>query len=289
MARDRRDGKLVRETDPMHAIMTNIMPYRCDCEVYINQKMDVTQLVKYYEKQKKKNPNLTYYHMFVTMAAKVVFNKPLLNRFVINKKTYDRNEVSIAYTAKINSKDESKEILSVIKFDDNDNLDSVKDKVLGSVEKVRNSKDEGGVNGVMKVVANLPRPIMSLVVKTVQFMDRHDLLPQSIMDDNLYYSTMIVSNLGSIKGGAIYHHLAEFGTSSILFTIGEIKKEKMIMPSGKEEIRDVCEFGITLDERIADGVYFIKAAHMMQDILNNPKCLEDKLSDKIDDSLQLKY
>ena len=74
-----------------------------------------------------------------------------------------------------------------------------------------------------------------------------------------------------------------------MFTIGEIKKEKVIMPSGKEEIRDICEFGITLDERIADGVYFIKAAHMMQDILNNPKCLEETISTKLEDSLKLKY
>lgn len=289
MARDRRDGKLIVDKDPIHKIMMHVMPLRCDSDVYINQKMDVTELVKYYEKKKKTDKDLTYFHLFVTMIAKVIYNKPYLNRFVINKNTYQRNTVSVSYIAKVDFGDESKELLSVMEFDKEDTLKEVKEKVLNSVEKIRNSKEESGTNKILNIVTKFPNPIMGLIVKVVKFMDRHDLLPKDLIEDNLYYSTVIVSNLGSIKGGAIYHHLTDFGTNSILMTIGEIKKEKMLMPSGKEEIRDVCEMGITLDERIGDGVYFIKAAHLIQDILNNPNCLEDKVSEKIEDKDKLKY
>lgn len=289
MARDRRDGKLIVDKDPIHKIMMHVMPLRCDSDVYINQKMDVTELVKYYEKKKKTDKDLTYFHLFVTIIAKVIYNKPYLNRFVINKNTYQRNTVSVSYTAKVDFGDESKELLSVMEFDKEDTLREVKEKVLNSVEKIRNSKEESGTNKILNIVTKFPNPIMGLIVKVVKFMDRHDLLPKDLIEDNLYYSTVIVSNLGSIKGGAIYHHLTDFGTNSILMTIGEIKKEKMLMPSGKEEIRDVCEMGITLDERIGDGVYFIKAAHLIQDILSNPKCLEDKVSEKIEDKVKLKY
>ena len=290
MARDRRDGKVVRDSDPMHKIMLHIMPKRCDSDVYINQKFDVTELVKYYEKKKKDDPELTYFHLFVTMIVKVFYNKPYLNRFIINKTMYERNKVQVAYTGKINYKDESKEVLSVIDFNKDDTLNEVKDKVLASVKKVRNTKEEvTGTNDVMEFVSKFPKFMVALIVKVVKFMDNHDLLPNSLREDNLYYSSVIVSNLGSIKGGAIYHHLTDFGTSSILATIGEIKKEKVIMPSGKEEVRDMCEFGINLDERIADGVYFIKAAKMMQDILLHPETLEDKVGEKLEDKVQLKY
>ena len=47
-------------------------------------------------------------------------------------------------------------------------------------------------------------------------------------EDNLYYSSMILSNLGSIKCGAIHHNLTNFGTCSSLATIGEIKEETRI-------------------------------------------------------------
>ena len=290
MARDRRDGKVVKDSDPMHKIMLHIMPKRCDSDVYINQKFDVTELVKYYEKKKKDDPDLTYFHLFVAIIVKVLYNKPYLNRFIINKTMYERNKVQVAYTGKINYKDESKEVLSVIDFDKDDTLNEVKDKVLASVKKVRNTKEEvTGTNDVMEFVAKFPKFIIALIVKVVKFMDNHDLLPASLREDNLYYSSIIVSNLGSIKGGAIYHHLTDFGTSSILATIGEIKKEKIIMPDGKEEVRDMCEFGINLDERIADGVYFIRAAQMMQDILLHPETLEDKVGEKLEDKVKLKY
>ena len=50
---------------------------------------------------------------------------------------------------------------------------------------------------------------------------------------------------------------------------------------GKREERWVGEFGITLDERIADGVYYAKAVNLLEYILDNPKMLEGDCDDKI--------
>ena len=94
------------------------------------------------------------------------------------------------------------------------------------------------------------------------------------------YSSIIVSNLGSIKSGAIYHNLTNFGTSSILATIGEIVKE---------DDKYYCEFGINIDERIADGVYFVKSVKLMQDIMNEPEVLERRADEKVEESFKLKY
>lgn len=277
--KNRRDGKRVKDLDAMHALMPYIKPNRCDSDVFINQIMDVTELVKYYGKLKVKDKDITYFHMFITLIAKTIYNRPLLNRFIINKKYYDRNEVTIAFTSKINYEDKAKEILKVLTIEENDNLETIKTKTLKAVNEVRNAK-ESGTNSIMSIVSKLPNFIMSLVVKIVKFMDRHDLLPKSLIDDNLYYSTCIVSNLGSIKSGAIYHNLTDFGTSSILATIGEIKEE-----NGKY----FCELGINIDERIADGVYFVKSVKLMQEILNNPESLERNVNDKIEIKTKFKY
>lgn len=284
---NRRDGVRVKDLDSMHVLMPYIKPNRCDSDVFINQKMDVTELVKYYERMKKKYSDLTYFHLFLTLIAKTVYNKPLLNRFVVNKKFYDRKEVSIAFTAKVNYEDKSKEILSVIKVEENDNLLSIKDKTVKAVDNVRKSK-ESGTNNSVNVISKLPSFILSPVIGIIKWLDRHDLLPKSLIDDNLYYSTCIVSNLGSIHSGAIYHNLTDFGTSSILATIGEIKLEKVLI-DGKIESKYLCEFGINIDERIADGVYFVKAVRLMQDILNEPKLLEESVNEKIKETTKFKY
>lgn len=276
---NRRDGKRVKDIDAMHVLMPYIKPNRCDSDVFINQKLDVTELVNYYEDMKLKDNDLTYFHLFITLIAKTIYNRPLLNRFIVNKKYYDRNDVLIAFTAKVNYEDTSKEILKVIKIDPEDNLFSIKEKTLKAVSDVRNAKEEG-TNNIMNIIGKLPSFLMSLVVKVVKFMDRHDLLPKSLINDNLYYSTCIVSNLGSIKSSAIYHNLTDFGTSSILATFGEIKEENG---------RKYAEAGINIDERIADGVYFVKSVKLMQDILNNPKCLEGNVNDKIKETTKFKY
>lgn len=276
---NRRDGKRVKDIDAMHVLMPYIKPNRCDSDVFINQKLDVTELVKYYEEMKLKDNDLTYFHLFITLIAKTIYNRPLLNRFIVNKKYYDRNDVLIAFTAKVNYEDTSKEILKVIKIDPEDNLFSIKEKTLKAVSDVRNAKEEE-TNNIMNIIGKLPSFLISLVVKVVKYMDRHDLLPKSLINDNLYYSTCIVSNLGSIKSSAIYHNLTDFGTSSILATFGEIREENG---------RKYAEAGINIDERIADGVYFVKSVKLMQDILINPKCLEGNVNDKIKETTKFKY
>ena len=91
---------------------------------------------------------------------------------------------------------------------------------------------------------------------------------------------MIISNLGSLKCNGIYHNLTDFGTCSGLITIGEIQKET-IKEKNKTIDKYFCEFGITFDERVADGFYFIKSLHLMQYILNNPEILEHAAKEKV--------
>ena len=65
-------------------------------------------------------------------------------------------------------------------------------------------------------------------------------------------------------------------------TIGKIHKENVVMSDGSTEIRDFCNFGITLDERIADGFYFVKSVQLFDYILQNPELLEGDANEKIE-------
>lgn len=280
--RNRRDGKLVKNIDGMHVLMPYLKPNRCDSDVFINYKFDVTELIKYVEKKKKENPDekLTYFHVFVTAIGKVIYNRPLLNRFVVNKRYYDRNNVSIAFVAKGEFTDDSKEFMSTVNIEENDTLESIRKKVLDKVTKTRKS-DNNSTDKAVDLVGKLPKFIRDIAMSIFMFMDRHDLLPKSLCEDNIYYSSVLVSNLGSIDCGAIYHNLTDFGTSSILVTIGDIHKEQVLNKDGKKEIRAVCEFGINLDERIADGFYFIKSVKLLEEIFKNPEKLEEPANSKI--------
>lgn len=286
---DRRDGKKVRDLDGMHNIMLELMPKRCDADVYSNVKIDVTNLKKYVEKYKKEHPEskITFFHAFAMAFGKVIYNKPLLNRFIINSTYYDRNEVVLAFVAKIAFEENSEEIMINIPIEKDDNIFTVRDKISSRVEKVRNTKTStddkrSGTNNIVDVVGHFPKFLRRAVVGILKSFDKHDLLPKDIMEDNLYYSTAILSNLGNLGIGSIYHHLTDFGTSSILATMGKIHKETIVDEKGKTKVIDVCDFGVNLDERIADGFYFAKSLLLLEYILKNPELLEGRADDKIE-------
>ena len=127
----------------------------------------------------------------------------------------------------------------------------------------------------------MPNIVRVPIVGLFKLFDKYGILPKTLTKDNLYYSSMIVSNLGSIKCGAIYHNINDFGTCSSLATIGEIKNEIVVNDKLEKNIRKICEFGINLDERIADGYYFAKSNKLLEYILNNPDILEEEMSKKI--------
>ncbi|MDD4407183.1 MAG: 2-oxo acid dehydrogenase subunit E2 [Bacilli bacterium] len=280
--KNRKDGIRVKNINAINAIIPHLKPSRADSDVYINMKMDVSELVKYYEKLKKKKEtkDITYFHMLCAAMGMVIYNRPLLNRFIINKKFYDRKDVSISFVAKKEFTDDSEETLNLVKIDKNDNLFSLSEKLNATVKEVRN-QSTNSTDDIVTLVGNMPKFMKSIIMGIIRFGDNHDLLPSSITDNLIYYSSVLVSNLGSINCGAIYHNLTDFGTNSILITIGEIKDEPVVI-DGKIEIRKMCELGANLDERIADGFYFVKSLKLFEHILNNPQLLENKSNTKID-------
>lgn len=279
---DRRDGYKVRNVDGIHKFLWRLKPRRNDSEVYINRKIDVDALVKYVEKKKKENPDvrLTYFHAFSTAIAKTVYNRPLLNRFMIKGNYYDRNNVTLSFVAKTAFEDGAKENLTVVHALEEDNINTLSEKMRESVNKVR-SNTNNSTDDIVDTLAKLPNWLFAFIVGILKFLDNHDWLPESVTGNSIYHSSILISNLGSIKCGAIYHNLTNFGTNSILITMGEIKDEPYINEKGKVEIHKFCEFGITLDERIADGFYYAQSVNLLEYIIKHPEMLEESVSEKV--------
>lgn len=269
----------------MQQISIDLKPQRCVSDVYINQKMDLTELCKYVEKKKKENPNLTFFHAFLAALGKVYYNRPYLNRFVANRHMYEHKDVVISFVAKIAFEDEAEEMMILVKIDEKDNINTISKKVLDKVKKIRESKkdklDKAGANKAIDVLGKLPNILRVPIVGLLKWTDKVGILPLSLVEDNLYYSSIIVSNLGSIGCGAIFHNITNFGNASALATMGVIQDEEVLI-NGKKEIRKLCEFGVNLDERIGDGFYFLKSIQLLQYIFDNPELLEGDANEKIE-------
>lgn len=282
MSRDRKDARRV-ELPAMMQCAIDLKPGRANSDVYINRKMDVTALVNYIQDKKSQGIHYTYFNAFMTAIGKVIYNRPKLNRFVANRHMWEHKTVSLAFVAKMTLNDVSEEIMLIVDIAPEDTLQTVTEKLNKKIENLRGTKvSKEGANSAMDVLAKLPNFIRVPIFGIIKSLDKHGLLPESLTGNNIYYSSMIVSNLGSIHCGAIYHNLTNFGSSSSLATMGEIKPEAVYMPDGSKEMRQMCEFGITLDERIGDGFYFAKSCRMIEYILAHPELLEEPANTKIE-------
>ena len=273
MSKDRRDGKYIKPTDAMHAIMPYLMEKRIESEVSKTETLDITNLMAWIDK---KNENLEFkFTLFQALAAvfvKTIYNRPYLNRFVQGHRMYDRRHVSISFVAKDKFSDEGEEKLIVLTINPKDNALGIAHKMAIDVFKTR-KQGTNDMDQSLKMLTKLPRFLTRIVVRFIKWLDYHGWVPKSLTEGDSNYSTLLLSNLGSIKCDSCYHHLNNYGTNSLVITIGTIKENK------KKYTIDITA---TLDERIADGFYFAKSIKLAQYILDNPDLLEENVSSKVD-------
>ena len=146
-------------------------------------------------------------------------------------------------------------------------------KTKEKVDKIR-SKQKGGIDGTADLLGKIPQFVRVPLIGLLKFFDKKGWLPKSLMDDNIYYSSAILSNLGTFKTNGIYHNLTNFGTASSLITFGEIKKEE----KGDKYFMNL---GATIDERIADGFYFCKALKLIEYMFAHPEVMLEEAGKKV--------
>lgn len=268
MSKDRKDGKYIKPKDAMHLIMPYLFDKRTEAEVSTTEILDVTELKKWLEtKNKELDFKLTYFHVLTSIFAKTVYNRPLLNRFVQGNRMYERNYVSVAFVAKDKLSDNAEEKLIVLKIDPTKNTTQLGKQMALDIFKTR-SEGTNDLDKTLKSITKMPRWLFRIVVKFVKWLDYHGWVPSSLCDNDSNYATILLSNLGSIKCDSCYHHLNNYGTNSIMITIGTIYEEKD---------KTYVDITATLDERIADGFYFAKSLKLAKYIAMNPELLEEEI------------
>ena len=258
---DRKDAYLVRESDPMHVFMPYMLPNRADNEAVLNEKVDLTAVMKYLEEKNKDNPEFKYtlFHVFCAAVAKVMTLRPKMNYFYSGYRLYEKKDLVLAFTVKKKFTDAAPETLAIVKIDrdsEESPIEQIHEKVRKIVYSVRKENKTDGATDTMAILGKLPRWLLRIVIKILNIMEYFGKLPGFLLNVDPYHSSVFLSNLGSIKMNANYHHLANWGTNSFFVVIGEKHKYPVYDENGNAELHECVDLGLTIDERIADGVYF---------------------------------
>lgn len=271
----RKDAIYVKPKDSIGVLMPFIFPKKTESEVSMTRDFDVTKLCHYVDQINQENNlefKFTYFHALMSSMGIAIYNRPALNRFVKDHSLYQRKELIFSFIAKNKMQDNGEEKIVFIRLKPEENAKELSKRMAIDVFKAK-SDDDGSFDDTLKVFTNLPKWLLEIIVRVVMFLDRKGKNPKALTEGDTNYSTVIFSNLGSIKSQSCYHHLSEYGTNSILITVGTIKEK-----SGKKSV----DITFTIDERIADGFYFATSVNLIDYIIQHPELLNQPLGDKVD-------
>jgi len=278
---DRKDGTLLRDLDSMHYIMPLMYPNRCDNEAFMHLRVDLTKAEEYLAKKNVEGIPYKYnlFQLVVTAVLKTITLRPYLNRFIANGNMYQRNELTAAFTVKKIFSDKGGEALARINAKDTDTLDTIHDEIYRQVSFCRSdSKDASTAS--MDIIQKIPGK--HLIGAAARFLDRHGWMPSEIIATDPYYCSAVLTNLGSLKLDAGYHHMTNWGTNSFFCAIGLMKKRPFYDDEGNVTMRMSVDLGLTIDERIADGYYYAKSLRLLKTLLEDPELLEKALSEPVE-------
>lgn len=272
---DRKDGYLLRDLDSMHFITPLIYPNRCDNEAYVSETVDLTRINEYLSVKNSENPEFPYtmFHLIVAALMKTITLRPKLNRFIANKNTYQRNVVSSSFVVKKLFHDDAEEALAFLYAKEGSTLESLHDDLYRQISACRSEHVDESTDA-MNILNKMPRFLSKFLVWILTRLDIHGWIPQSIIATDPYYSSVVLSNVGSIKLKSGYHHLTNWGTCSIFCLIGEKSVRPVFASDGTMEMREMVDLGLTIDERLADGYYYAKSIRLLKYLLQNPELLE---------------
>lgn len=273
---DRADAVWLKDIPSMNRIMPVIMPNRADNEAFIRFDLDYRPLEAYLEKknQGRTEDKYTFFHVISYAVGKAFVLRPLMNRFVCNKKLYQKKEINIAFTVKKRFSDKAEESLANFRYDPKETMDSYHKKILEVIHETKREDVSDTSTGAMDILSKLPQWAINLVGKIVLWLDKHGWAPQNLIGSDPNHASIFLANLGSIGLECGYHHLVNWGTNSCFIVLGRKQMKMEYDEKGNPDLHEVIPIGVTLDERIADGYYYSGTFALVKELLAHPDLLD---------------
>lgn len=277
----RSDGRKIKSLDPMFRVIPHVMKERSDAHVYFSQDIPVKTLDEYIAKKEQEGIKLSYMNIIYAALVRMLAEKPSLNRFIMDGRTYARHGIHISLAIKKGMTEEAEETTIKIPFKGSENIFEVKEILDSTIAKNKEVSNQNNTDKLLKLLSYVPDWLYKLIVNILMYLDKHGMMPKAIIELSPFHTSAFLTNVGSLGIDAIYHHLYNFGTTGIFLAMGKKKKSYIY-----EDDDIVQEKSISLawvaDERICDGFYYANALKSFYRYLKKPELLETNIEPKAD-------
>ena len=269
----RADGRRIKTLKPYYKIIPYIMKERSDAHVYFEDEISIDAMEEYIKAKKEQGIKIKHMDIILAAIGRAALEKPRINRFIMNRRIYARNEVCISL-AMVKKLSEEDYIDTTVKFKikPEDTIFTIAEQEQKIVEENKKVGESNSTDKLAGLIMSLPNWLIKFVVWLVIRLDNMNLLPKAIIEASPFHTSIFLTNLGSIGIDSIYHHIYNFGTTSGFLAMGGRKERIKNFKTGETE--KYMTFRFVMDERICDGYYFSKALTVFRRYILNPELLE---------------
>lgn len=267
----RRDGKRVKDANPMYLVMQQFLRERHDSQNMMTMDIPIEPMQKYMRAKKEEGIRLSHMGLIIAAYVRTLAEFPELNRFVVNRRIYSRNEIAVSMVVlKVGQMIE--ETMSKMYFLPEDDVFTVQRIIDEYIAGNKKTDNDNGTDKIVKTLVGIPG-LLRFGCNLLRWMDRHNLLPKAIIDVSPFHASCVVTNLASIRTNHIYHHIYDFGTVGEFLAMGNFREIPKKV-GGEVKFVTCLPIGYVMDERICTGAYCSMAMQRFKSYLTHPERLE---------------
>jgi len=273
---NRTDGRKIKDIDPMYRVMPHIMKKRNDAHVYFSADIPISKMDEYISKKEQEGIKLSYMNIIYAAGVRILAEKPMLNRFIVNGRIYARNDISISLAIKKEMTTAGEETTIKVPFTGAENIFEVKDKLNDTISKNKDLSAKNDTDNLAKILSKIPNLGLKIAINILMYLDRIGYLPKAIIKLSPFHTSVFLTNVGSLGIDAIYHHIYNFGTTGLFLAMGKKKKSYVYEDDIIKEEKTIS-MALVADERICDGFYFASGFKALIKYMKKPELLEGNI------------
>ena len=205
---DRKEGRLLRSLPAFNRFMPYIMPVRNDACNQYEESFEVTNVDRRLRKLRVDGyKGIGILHFLIAAYIRGVAMLPGINRFVVGRRIYARNNIEVVMTVKRTIALGAPETTIKVQFEPTDTIFDVYRKMNEKIDEIKANDGNNNTEDVAEALAKLPRFLLRFAILILRIMDYFGWLPEALTDASPFHGSMIITDLGSLRIGPIYHHI----------------------------------------------------------------------------------
>ena len=281
---DRKDGRLLRSIPGYSKFVPFIMPQRNDRSIHYEESFEITELDRCLRKLRVDGyKGIGILHFLIAAYIRGISMLPGVNRFVAGRRIYARNNIEVIMTVKHAMTLNAPETSIKVVFEPTDTVLDVYRKMNEAIDEIKTSDETNGTEDFADFVARLPRFVLRFVIAVLRVLDYFGWIPQSLLNISPFHGSMIITDLGSLRIGPVYHHIYNFGTLPCFIAFGSKYHKYEVNRRGEVEDHKYIDCKFVLDEGIVDGHYWAKFLQAYRYMFAHPDILVTPPSKVIED------